>query len=69
MFSIDNHYSIGGQGDRIAYAIASSDINVKPKKMALREIPACGTNPEILSNHGMDVAGIEQAIRGLITKQ
>lgn len=66
VLSVDNHYLVGGQGDRIADIIATSHMNVILQRLALRGIPACGTNPEILDAHGMDVAGIEQAIGALL---
>jgi transketolase len=62
VFSIDNHYSIGGQGDRIADAIASNSMDVKLQKLALDKIPACGTNDEILAAHNFDVSSIANAV-------
>lgn len=59
IFSIDNHYSIGGQGDRLAQAIVSSEsLNSKLIHIALEDIPVCGTNDEILKEHLLDVDSI-----------
>lgn len=59
VFSIDNHYLIGGQGDRIADALASKHMTeTKLTRLALNRIPACGTNPEILREHALDQTGI-----------
>ena len=67
VFAIDNHYLIGGQGDRIADAMASKGLtSTKLHRLALKEIPACGTNQEILANHALDVAGIAKAIRAAL---
>ena len=64
IFSLDNHYLIGGQGDRIADAFASKAL---PKntlyRIGLDRIPTCGTNPEILTAHGFDVAALCGAVR------
>lgn len=63
VFSIDNHYLIGGQGDRIADALASKNMTeTKLTRLALNEIPACGTNPEILREHALDQTGIIQVV-------
>jgi transketolase len=59
IFSIDNHYAIGGQGDRLAQALSSSEIlNANLIHIALEDIPVCGTNDEILSNHSLDSESI-----------
>lgn len=56
--SIDNHYTIGGQADRIADALLAEDVRTSLHRVALNDIPACGTNPEILGKHGMNSGGI-----------
>jgi len=58
VLSIDNHYLIGGQGDRIADAVATTGIDVELQRLALSEIPECGTNPEILDAHKMSATAI-----------
>jgi len=63
VFSIDNHYLIGGQGDRIADAMASKGItSTKLHRLALKEIPECGTNPEILREHRLDSDSLVQHV-------
>lgn len=63
IFSLDNHYLIGGQGDRIAEILASGTLLGKTlHRVGLDEIPACGTNPEILKAHGLDSASISAVI-------
>jgi transketolase len=69
-FAIDNHYRIGGQGDRIADAMLASGIQESTlHRLALEQIPACGTNPEILESHGFDVAHLIEVIRSGLAKQ
>jgi transketolase len=68
VFSLDNHYLIGGQGDRIADAMASKGITrTKLHRVALNEIPACGTNPEILLTHGFDDKSLVQIVMAATT--
>lgn len=63
VFAIDNHYLIGGQGDRIADAMALNGLTSKKlHRLALNEIPACGSNQEILSEHALDQGGIVAAV-------
>jgi transketolase len=70
VFSIDNHYLIGGQGDRIADALASKGMaETKLTRLALNEIPACGTNPEILREHALDQAGIIKVVLGVLNNR
>lgn len=48
--SLDNHYTVGGQGDRIAAA----QLPVSLTTRGLSDIPACGANPDVLRAHGLD---------------
>jgi len=66
IFSIDNHYIIGGQGDRIANVFASKGIyeNIL-YRIGLDEIPACGTNQEILSAHALDYEALSIVIQSI----
>jgi transketolase len=63
LITLDNHYSIGGQYDRINDAL-NKCINMKPKivNVGLSEIPACGTNQEILNAHGYDVEALKKLV-------
>ena len=67
IFSPDKHYLRGGQGDRIAGTIATG---LRPgailHRLGLDDIPACGTNPEILKAHGFDSASIATFVRDKI---
>lgn len=66
IFSLDNHYLVGGQGDRIAEVMAKEALSEKRLfRVGISEIPACGTNPEILSLHGLDQDGLVKAIAHL----
>jgi transketolase len=70
VFSIDNHYLIGGQGDRIADAMASKILtSTKLHRLALQEVPECGNNQEILANHHLDVCFIKETIHSIFTER
>jgi transketolase len=65
VFSLDNHYRVGGQGDRIAAAILDgAGPGVRFHRIAVGTIPACGTNPEVLAAHGLDVNKLASKIAG-----
>ncbi len=68
LFSIDNHFMIGGQGDRLADALAQLDnIDIVLHRFALNEIPACGTNDEVLERHGMNSKTIGDSITKVLS--
>jgi len=60
VFSIENHYEIGGQGDRLVNAIMASDKRgaIRFHRIALTEIPKCGTNQEILQLYHFDINSV-----------
>lgn len=63
LVSIENHNSIGGQGDRISEALTINGINnIRFKKIALKGIPQFGTNEEVLKAHSYDVPSIVKFI-------
>jgi transketolase len=56
VFTIDNHYRAGGQGERIATAVAELGLNRPPRvhRFGLDDIPVSGTNDEALRHHRLD---------------
>jgi transketolase len=68
--SIDNHYLSGGQGERLAATIAEFGLSRMPviKRLGLDQIPACGTNAEVLQHHRLDRDGIAASIRAVVGK-
>jgi hypothetical protein len=57
--SINNHCEHGTEGDRIASALSkSSSTSGKIFDLSLKEMPACGTNTEILRHHCLDSESI-----------
>jgi transketolase len=64
IFSVDNHYLNGGQGDAVASALASPDVAAVSavRKIGVDRVPQCGTNDEVLRAHGLDAAGIAERV-------
>ncbi len=62
--TLDNHYLEFGQGVMVAAALARTGVRAGVTAIGLTEVPACGTNAEVLAYHGLDAASIAQtAIR------
>ncbi len=66
IITLDNHYLSLGQGEMIAAALARNGVRADVRSIGLTEIPACGTNAEVLAHHGLDRASIAGTIRSCI---
>jgi transketolase len=66
IITLDNHYLSLGQGQMIAAALARNGVRAEVRSIGLTDIPACGTNAEVLAHHGLDSASIASAIRSCI---
>ena len=64
--TLDNHYLSFGQGQMIAAALARNGARAEVRSIGLTDVPACGTNAEVLAHHGLDRASIANAIRSCI---
>lgn len=62
VFTLDNHFVTGGQGDCIAAALAERSGAPPLWKSGLRQIPVCGTHEEVLAAHGLDAASLAETI-------
>jgi transketolase len=64
VFTLDNHLVNGGQGLRVAAAIAGLDLDRAPlvRHFGPTVIPACGQNDEVLRAHGLDAESLAQSI-------
>jgi len=61
--TLDNHYVTLGQGVMIAAALLRAGVRTEIRSLGLTDIPACGSNAEVLAHHGLDAASIAQTIR------
>ncbi|MEJ7892743.1 MAG: transketolase C-terminal domain-containing protein [Solirubrobacteraceae bacterium] len=61
---LDNHYADGGLGDAVLSALAAEELDVVPRvlKLAVEEVPRCGTNDEVLCAHGLSVDAVAQRV-------
>ncbi|MFN0060791.1 MAG: transketolase C-terminal domain-containing protein [Planctomycetota bacterium] len=65
VFTLDNHYLQGGQGEMLAAAIAEHNEPTRAapsvRRFGLLEIPRCGLNDEVLRHHGLDADSLARA--------
>jgi transketolase len=64
--TLDNHYVTLGQGVMVAAALARGGVHAEVRSLGLTDVPACGSNAEVLAHHGLDAASIAQAVRTCI---
>jgi transketolase len=62
VITLDNHYVALGQGVMVAAAIARTNVRTEVRSLGLTDIPACGSNAELLAHHGLDAASIATAV-------
>jgi transketolase len=62
ILTLDNHYVALGQGMMIAAAVARAGVRAEVQSLGLTDLPACGSNAEVLAQHGLDAAGIVRAV-------
>jgi transketolase len=62
ILTLDNHYVTLGQGVMIAAALARTGVRADVLSLGLTDMPACGTNAEVLAHHGLDAASIARAV-------
>ncbi len=60
--TLDNHYLEFGQGVLVGAALARTGVRAGVTAIGLTEIPACGTNLEVLAYHGLDAASIARTV-------
>jgi transketolase len=61
--TLDNHYVSLGQGVMVAAALARAGVRVEVRSIGLTDVPACGSNAEVLAHHGLDADSIAQTVR------
>jgi transketolase len=63
VLTLDNHYLEFGQGVMVAAALARTQAKTNVVPIGLTEIPACGSNADVLAHHGLDAASIARVVR------
>jgi transketolase len=59
---LDNHYLVGGQGDRIASIIAEYGPDITFHRIGIKSIPRCGGNDDVLIDCEIDAHSIFNSI-------
>jgi len=64
IFTLDNHYVTGGQGDAVLAALAADapEAASRVHKIGVTEVPKSGGNDEVLRAHGLDAEGIQRQV-------
>jgi transketolase len=63
IITLDNHYLEFGQGMMVAAALARTKVSADVVSIGLSEIPACGSNADVLAHHGLDAMSIARQVR------
>ncbi|MDX2053137.1 MAG: transketolase C-terminal domain-containing protein [Polyangiaceae bacterium] len=67
VFTLDNHYVLGGQGQLIGATVAALGLDaVRVHNIGIESVPACGRNQEVLQHHGLDAANLVQRVRSAL---
>lgn len=64
---LDNHVLPGGQGEAVLRALAEAapEAAARTRLVGVDRVPECGTNDEVLREHGLDAAGLLRRAREL----
>ena len=65
IFTLDNHYVVGGLGDAVLAALAGDapEVAARVHKIGVDEVPKSGGNDEVLRAHGLDAEAIVERVR------
>lgn len=68
IFTLDNHFIHGGQGDMLLRTLAEvSDGRTRiVRRLGILDVPVCGRNDEVLRAHGLDADGLCETIAAAI---
>lgn len=68
VFTVDNHYVDGGQGERVLATAAMGGLTARCHRFGVAAVPPSGTNAEVLAAVGLDATslarGMEAVMRG-----
>lgn len=68
VFSIDNHYVVGGQADAIGRTLAALGTGIPYTGIGLHDVPPSGTNAQVLARVGLDADSIAKTITNACTR-
>jgi transketolase len=58
---LDNHWHVGGQGDAVRSALPGRPVAV----WGITRVPSCGSNAEVLRDHGLDADSLVRRLQAL----
>ncbi|MEZ5418276.1 MAG: transketolase [Vicinamibacterales bacterium] len=61
LFTVEDHYAVGGLGDAVARAVAP--VGAVVTRLCVREIPRSGTPDELIHYYGLSAQKIAEAVR------
>jgi len=65
--TLDNHYVTLGQGVMIAAALSRCGVRAETRSLGVTDVPACGSNAEVLAHHGLDAASIARVCKAALS--
>jgi transketolase len=70
VFTVDNHFIHGGQGDMLLRTLAELSLPGQrvARRLGVTGVPACGSNDEVLRVHGLDAAGLSDTIAAALAR-
>jgi transketolase len=63
LFTVDDHYLAGGQGQLLAASVAELGSPAVVQRFGVIGLPACGSPSDVLRHHGLDASSLAEAIR------
>jgi transketolase len=63
--ALDNHVLPGGHGEEILRALTEAGSDATVSLVGVDRVPACGTNDEVLREHGLDADGLVARVSAL----
>lgn len=70
VFTLDNHYVHGGQGQMVLSALAELGLDGRRgRRLGIRELPHCGANEEVLRAHHLDIESIAASMAAAMREE
>jgi transketolase len=68
VFTLDDHYVDGGQGEMLAARLAELGLapSLTLRRLGLRGLPACGQNDEVLRAHRLDAESLAEDVAAVL---
>jgi transketolase len=64
--TLDNHYVTLGQGVLVAASLSRAGVRAETRSLGLTDVPACGSNAEVLEHHRLDAHSIARVCKAAL---